>query len=222
MFKEELHISKDYTLRDYLNLKLHINSSEKIWEKAIKMFKSRIKERYFDAIDKLYEEEMYKYGFAIMTLECLLIDTFVKFRYGPNATKSGKYIKKDIENAQSERFRKYEYAKENKRRFRIFLEEFLIIENDAKLVSEKFYEDIRCGIMHYGLTENTSRLTCDDSKLFTILKNGDISVDVYIMKKKLEDYFNTYIQEIRNSDNTELRNFFILAMNYSCNVIEKI
>ena len=43
-----------------------------------------------------------------------------------------------------------------------------------------------------------------------------------IMKKKLEDYFNTYIQEIRNSDNTELRNFFILAMNYSCNVIEKI
>ena len=83
MFKEELHISKDYTLRDYLNLKLHINSSEKIWEEAIEMFKSRIKGRYFDAIDKLYEEEMYKYGFAIMTLECLLIDTFVKFRYGP-------------------------------------------------------------------------------------------------------------------------------------------
>ena len=222
MFKEELHISKEYTLKDYLNIKLNINSSEVIWEKAINMFISRIKGRYFDAIDKLFEEEIYKYGFAIMTLECLLIDTFVKFRYGPNRTKTGNYIRRYIENAQRQKFIKYEYAKENKARFRKFLEEFLIIENNEKLISEKFYEDIRCGIMHYGLTENSSRLTCDDSKLFTILENGDISVDVYIMRQKLKDYFNTYIEEIRNSDNVKLREFFILAMNYSCNVTEKI
>lgn len=222
MFKEELYISKDYKLEDYLNIKLQINSSEEIWEKAINMFISRIKGRYFDAIDKLFEEEIYKYGFAIMTLECLLIDTFVKFRYGPNRTTTGNYIRRYIENAQSQKFKKYEYARENKARFRRFLEEFLISENDAKLISEKFYEDIRCGIMHYGLTENTSRLTCDDSKLFTVLKNGDISADVYIMNQKLKGYFDTYIQEIKNSDNVKLRKFFILAMNYSCNVTEKI
>lgn len=91
IIKGEIYISKDYKLEDYLRLKLRIDSNEDIWKSAMNIFISTINGRYFDAIDKLLEERT-KYGFSIMVLECLVIDTFVKFRYGPKKTETGRYL----------------------------------------------------------------------------------------------------------------------------------
>lgn len=217
MFKEEIYISKDYKLEDYLRLKLRINSDEDIWKSATNIFISRIKGRYFDAIDKL-SEEVNKYGFSIMVLECLLIDTFVKFRYGSNKTETGRYLTDIVIDKKHRSFEKLKYNQENKVRFRKFLEEFFIFEDNKKYISTKFYEDIRSSIVHFGSTENTSRLTCDSSRLFTILENGDISVDIAIMNKELKRYFNKYIEELKDKNNSELRKNFMLAMDYLCGV----
>lgn len=216
MFDEEIYISKDYKLEDYLKLKLRINSDEDIWKCAAQIFISRIKGRYFDAIDKLSEDKTYKYGFSIMVLECLLIDTLVKFRYGPNKAKTGQYLTDVVIDKKNKRFEKVRYYQENKRRFRKFLEEFLILDGNRKYISQKFYEDIRSSIVHFGSTENASRLTYNSSKLFMILENGDISVDICLMDKELKKYFYKYIEELKDKNHYELRKNFMLAMNYLC------
>ncbi len=124
-------ISEKYTYEDYIKLKFELNSSEEVWEKAIDIFIDRINSRFFYAIDKLIENkdryEMLKYGFAIMTLQCSLIDTL----------KSG-------------------------------------------------------------------------NKEF-------ISVDIFIMDKKLREYFKEYIKELRNKDEY-LRKNFIKIMNHVCKI----
>lgn len=192
-------ISEKYTYEDYLKLNFELNSPEDVWEKAIDIFIDRINSRFFYAIDKLIENkdryEMLKYGFAIMTLQCSLIDTFAKFRYGSNK--------------QAERFYK-------------FLKEYLIynIDEEEKKIATKFYKDIRCGLVHSGSTENMSGLSCDSVDLITTIKNGDkefISVDIFIMDKKLRKYFKEYIKKLKNKD-VELRKHFVKIMNYVCKV----
>lgn len=193
-------ISEKYTYEDYLKLYFELNSPEDVWEEVIDIFIDRINSRFFYAIDKLIENkdryEMLKYGFAIMTLQCSLIDTFAKFRYGSNK--------------QTERFYK-------------FLKEYLIYdidEEEKEKIATKFYKDIRCGLVHSGSTENMSGLSCDSLNLITTIKNGEkefISVDIFIMDKKLRKYFKEYIKELKNKDE-ELRKNFVKIMNHVCKV----
>lgn len=193
-------ISEKYTYEDYLKLEFELNSPEEVWEKAIDIFIDRINSRFFYAIDKLMENkdryEMLKYGFAIMTLQCSLIDTFAKFRYGSNK--------------QTERFY-------------MFLKEYLIKnidEEEKQKIASKFYKDIRCGLVHSGSTENMSGLSCDAVNLITTMKNGNkefISVDIFIIDKELRKYFKEYINKLRNKDE-ELRKNFVKIMNHVCKV----
>ena len=193
-------ISEKYTYEDYLKLEFEVNSPEEVWEKVIDIFIDRINSRFFYAIDKLMENkdryEMLKYGFAIMTLQCSLIDTFAKFRYGSNK--------------QTERFN-------------MFLKEYLINnidEEEKQNITSKFYKDIRCGLVHSGSTENMSGLSCDALNLITTMKNGNkefISVDIFIMDKELRKYFKEYINKLRNKDE-EIRKNFVKIMNHVCKV----
>lgn len=191
-------ISEKYTYEDYKTLHFRVDSPEYVWEKAIDIFIDRINSRFFYAIDKLMENkdryEMLKYGFAIMTLQCSLIDTFAKFRYGSNK--------------QTERFYK-------------FLEEYLIVKsNDQQKLVKKFYKEIRCGLVHSSSTENMSGLSCESRDLITTIKNKDkefISVDIFIMDKELRKYFKEYIKKLKNKD-AELRKNFVKIMNHVCKV----
>lgn len=225
MFTDEIYISRDHKLEEYLGLSLEINSSKIKWERAINIFRSRIKGRYFDAIDKLSSngniEEMFKYGFSIMSIECLLIDTLVKFRYGPNMINNNRdyEIIRVNDRYNNKSYNKLVYYRNNERRFIKFVSEFIIV--GKKQISKKFYKDIRCAIMHFGSTENTSRLTCDSSQLITILNNGDISVDINIMNQKLKEYFYKYVEELKDNSQYELRKNFLLAMDYLCGIYEK-
>lgn len=227
MFANEIYISKTDKLQDYLGLNLEMNSSKVTWERAINIFINRIKGRYFNAIDKLSGNEnpkdMFENGFSIMCLECLLIDTLVKFRYGPNRTRDTNYYSTKLvyDKYNNSFYKKLIYYKDNKVRFIRFLREFLICDPNSKKIAEKFYDDIRCSIMHFGSTENTSRLTCDSDKLITILENDDISVDIRVMNHVLKDYFNRYIEELRDNKQYDLRKNFLLAMDYLCGIYSK-
>ena len=58
------------------------------WAKAITIFRKRIQERFIEPVDTLIEIERNlprtrrKYGFAILAIDCLLIETLQAFRYG--------------------------------------------------------------------------------------------------------------------------------------------
>ena len=208
MFKNEIYIADNYKLSDYLGITLTMQSSELEWEKAINIFIARMQGRYFDAINKLSDNEneiaMQKYGFSIICIQCLLIDTLVKFRYGPTISKRGTLS----------------YNYENKTKFTKFLKEVIYNDFNSKMAA-RFYEDIRCGVMHFGTTKRNSRLTCDSNCLISEIADGNISVDINILEKKLEQYFKKYIKELQQENQTKLRENFIMAMNYICNIYGK-
>ena len=225
MIEDKLSISDEYSMEDYINLKLDIDSPFEIWQKAIDIFASRINGRYFNAIDKLSgngnKKEMQKYGFAIVTIECLLIDTFVKFTYGFEHTKPNNYKNRtkskyvSINDLQTRNDNKLKGIYENQNYFCKFLKNAFPEDFTTQKKALKFYKDIRCGVMHTGSTTNSSRLTCDANQLATFLPNGDISVDIYILSKKLKEYFLKYIENIL-LDKNDLRKNFIIAMNRMC------
>ena len=203
MYKSEIYIADNYKLSDYLGLTLTMQSSKQEWEKAINIFIDRLQGRYFDAINIL-SNDMNKYAFSIITIQCLLIDTLVKFRYGPTKSKRGTLS----------------YNYENKNQFTEFLKNEFPQDFNNKTAPE-FYEDIRCGIVHFGTTKKNSRLTCDSNYIITEIEDENISVDINILEKRLEQYFQQYIKEIRQSDNLQLRENFIIAMNYICSIYLK-
>ena len=134
---------------------------------------------------------MRKYGFAIVTLQCSLIDTLAKFRYGANKTK-------------------------NKERFTTFLNEYFIEGENSKYLADRVYEDIRCGIVHSGATDNKSGLSCECMELISLLPNGAISLDLIILQEKLKKYFLEYVQNLTKKKETELRKNFVYTMNIVC------
>lgn len=208
MFKNEIYISDNHILEDYLGIKLTMQSSKSEWKRAINIFIDRMQGRYFDVINKLSNTGdktlLQKYGFSIMCIQCLLIDTLVKFRYGPTVLKRGTLS----------------YNYENQNHFTKFLKE-VFYEDFNNEMALKFYTDIRCGIMHFGTTKRNSRLTCDSSHLITKIEGVNISVDISVLEERLEQYFKQYIEEIKRGNQTELRENFIIAMNYICNIYQK-
>lgn len=189
------YISEKYTYEDYLKLNFKVDSPKDIWEKAINIFEDRIRTRYFLAIGKLMQRtdryEMRRYGFAIVTLQCSLIETLAKFKYGADKTR-------------------------NKERFTDFLNEYFIDGSNSKYLADKVYKDIRCGIVHSGATDNKSGLSCECIELVSLLPNGAISLDLLILQEKLELYFEGYKKRLKNEKECELRKNFVYTMNIVC------
>lgn len=193
MKPKETYISDKYKYEDYLELDFNINSTTKVWDKAIDIFKSRIESRHFYAIKKLMnkrnKKEMIKCGFAIMTLECSLIDTFARFRYAPN---------------------------KQRRRFVNFLKDFLLDGPNAETDAVTIYKNIRCGLVHSGATDHMCGLTYGLKNLITIKDDGGISLDIIEMNERLKNYLKDYIKILKNTNEIEVRENFVNTMNIIC------
>ncbi len=79
-------ISKNYKNTDYNELSLELRSDINLWKKAIIMLKERIEERFFSSIDTLIcienniDSNNRKFGFSILAVTCLLIETIQWFK----------------------------------------------------------------------------------------------------------------------------------------------
>lgn len=190
-YEGKILISNNYTSEDFLNIHLSPDSLDCDWEKAIKIFKDRFQERYFTPISKLLEDPQTN-GFAIMALNCLLIDTFFQFEAG-------------VDRAQ------------NLHRYYIdFLKEHMGNIISSEDIAKHFYYDIRCGILHSAETKNGSILSFDGEKVIECLQEQTgIKVNVVKFSKELEDYFNRYIDRLLKNEG-ETRINFIKKMELIC------
>ena len=72
-----MRISPNYTCEDWQKLPF---PAEEAWHKAVDIFKDRYRGRFLEPISRI---EGYTYaGFAIMALDCLLIETLQQFYEG--------------------------------------------------------------------------------------------------------------------------------------------
>jgi hypothetical protein len=114
-------------------LKLELDDAASLdWNRAIEIFAARIQSRYLEPVDLLIKADESRspverrYGFSIMAIDCLLIETLQSFRDGLTDTK----------NKSEEMFKKYLTERKG------FREHF-----DGKQAKTFFY-DFRCGILH--------------------------------------------------------------------------
>ncbi|MBO4701846.1 MAG: hypothetical protein J5625_04190 [Lachnospiraceae bacterium] len=182
-------ISEKETRDNYIILDLKQNSKDKDWKKAIDIMRERLKGRYLDQISFLIQSDINKNGFAAMALICLLIETLMQFREGIPQNKdypNSKYYSRFLQNQLGEIF-------------------------DGE-ISSRFYKDIRCGILHSAQTKNNSCLTFDTDYVARIQGNGVMMVDIRNLYYAVVRYFEEYCDELRNSENNQLRYNFICKM----------
>jgi hypothetical protein len=179
-------------------LKLNLNDAESTdWNRAIEIFNARIQSRYLEPIDLLIKADEKRspverrYGFSIMAIDCLLIETLQSFRDGLT----------DTRNKSKEMFRKFLTKREG------FREHF-----DATQ-AERFYYDFRCGILHQAEIMGPSLLWS-----VGLLKGEKADGTPYINRTKvhelLEDEIKRYPDELRDPANSELRKNFRIKMDF--------
>ena len=153
-------------------------------EDAINFFRDRINGRYLRQINIL-NNDAFDNGFTSMAICCLLIDTFYQFEHGVAQTTQNHVCYVD------------------------FLRNHMGDVFDTQEKADRFYVDIRCGILHSAQTKNGSRLSFEqDSTVQCIAEgsNSPISVDVKKLEERLVLYFNEYCDRIRYN-NTCQSNF---------------
>ncbi len=192
----DIHISPKYSRRYYLKFGLNLDSSEEVWKEAVDIFSDRIKGRYLESISKLIEDNK-ENDFAAMSLICLLIDTFMQFRLG---------IPQSETRASGDNYIR-------------FMSKYF---NLNYWEANRFYVDIRCGLLHSAETKNGSFLdpvhyeNARAIKSFRIGENNNIKtiliVNVPSLYNKLINYFNEYCEELMDCNNTECRENFIRKM----------
>lgn len=66
-----------------------------------------------------------------------------------------------------------------------------------------FYSNIGCGILHSAQTKNGSQLTTRNEYIVRRIGKNRISVDVIGISEMINNYFERYIENIRNRENIE-------------------
>lgn len=193
----QMRISPKYTSSDWLELKF---DQETDWPVAIRIFRDRIEGRFLRYIRKIASYNFS--GFAVMALDCLLIETLQQFYEGAKETpvkKSGAYFVKFFTSG-------------------IFKECFT--EEIAKI----FYSDVRNGILHQAEIKRNSKISIKRLYPVVSLSNGKtaITVNRRLFHSSLLEEYDAYLRRLANPEEKKLRNNFRKKMNYICQTEEII
>lgn len=188
--------AKTWTIKEWKEIDF---LQEPGWQKAIEIFEDRIRGRFLDVIDIF--ECRNGAGFAVLALDCLLIETLQQFREGKAETprgKSGEY-------------------------FQLFLTETSFKDHFDNNLADLFYDQIRCGILHQAEVKKSSRVqTKAEIPLIVKDGNGGITINRRKFHEKLALVFQEYINALRKSDppDQSLRENFCIKMNAICRMQE--
>ena len=189
--KGEVNISPQHSRDDFHNLRLSATSSDFDWQCAVNILKDRIQGRYINQIDSL-SNDINANGFAIMALNCLLIEALYQFENGLKETKNS-----------------------NKEKYANFLRQMDSASFSVGSVAEDFYTHIRCGILHSAQTKAESRLS--DREGFVVANEENILVvSVVGVTNLVKNHFNSYTGRLLDSNEVELRKNFIKKMTFVC------
>lgn len=147
-------------------------------KEIIKLIGHRFENRYLKHVKSVDS------GFLIMAVSCFVIETLQSFREGePDISRIGKRMFKN-------------FFKNDKDNFPGFLE-----------ISDEFYKDIRCGILHQSETTNAWRVLRNGK----LLDKTEFSINAEQFLKSIDKSVNKYLAELANSDfNSEVwKNAFI-------------
>lgn len=196
-----LQISPKYTVEFWRSLELDAdNPKQEDWLKAVDVLRDRIHGRFITPAQTLIDvdrgNKQQTFGFAILALDCLVLETIQGFREGvPNHTGH------------------------STRLFKEFLSAWQPFINclDAGMVAvdkaEEFYKQGRCALHHSGATE---KMKVGISGPMMKFDNGDITINRTRFHTELVAEFNQYLEALSDPAAVDLRKKFLLKMNPIC------
>jgi hypothetical protein len=186
-----MRISLGFVADDWKQLTF---ASEEEWQTAVSIFSERVSERFLQPIARI--DECDRAGFAVMALDCLLIEMLQQFREGVHRTPAGK----------------------SKLYFINFLTKSSFGDSFTEKMAEVFYRQIRCGILHQAEVRGNSRILVDEE--IPLVDFADSRSGVVVNRKsfheRLLQEFERYKEELLDSENEVLRNRFRRKMAYIC------
>ena len=166
------------------------------WDKAINILHKRIKSRYLDPADILLNEDSQRaarerrFGFTILAIDCLLIETLQAFVEG----------REDTRRKSEQMFRNFLTGRAS------FKAHF------SQSTAKQFYEDFRCGILHQAEIQGKSRVWSVGS--LARVENGAMIVNRTEFHSRLKQEFQLYLADLRNPTNRQLRKNFRKKMSH--------
>ena len=188
--------AKTWTIKDWKEIDF---SQDPGWQKAIDIFEDRMRGRFLDVIDMFSCRN--GAGFAVLALDCLLIETLQQFREGKEKTPdrlSGEY-------------------------FRLFLTQTSFKEHFDNDLAKLFYEQIRCGILHQAEVKESSKIqTRSEIPLISKDGSGGIIINRRKFHEMMERVFQEYVDALRKNDPPDqlLRDQFHKKMDAICRIKE--
>jgi hypothetical protein len=187
-----MRISPNYTVDDWKRIDL---SQEAEWRRAVEIFADRIQGRFLVPISKI--EKNYEYGgFAVLALDCLLIETLQQFRMGKAKTPPG----------------------EGGEYFTSFLTETSFGEFFNQEMAKMFYQQFRNGILHQAEVKGTSRIRITENLplVSPTLDGKGLVINRKRFHKQLVQEFKSYMDKLKNPTNRQLQKNFKKKMDYIC------
>lgn len=166
------------------------------WDVAVSVLDSRIRERFIAPADFLIAAEKdthaigRRFGFAVLAIDCLLVETLGAFLDGFEETT----------NHSKEIFCKFLTSRSQ------FSKEF------PPALALQFYKEFRCGVLHQAEVGGNSKVWSVGP---LVRMDGDsIIVNRTEFHERLKSEFTAYLSELRNPTNTQLRSNFRKKMNF--------
>ncbi|SMD16308.1 hypothetical protein [Rhizobium sp. RU36D] len=196
-----LQISPKYTVAFWRGLELDPdNPKQEDWVKAVDVLRDRIHGRFITPAQTLIDVDKANkpqtFGFAILALDCLVLETIQGFKEGvPNHTgHSTRLFKAFLSNWQP----------------------FLDCLNAGMVAATKageFYKQGRCALHHSGATD---KMTVGISGPMMRFNSGEITVNRTLFHTELVAEFDRYLEALTDPASVDLRKKFLLKMNPIC------
>ena len=167
------------------------------WAVAVRILEARIKERFIDPVDHLIDADQARppaqrrFGFAILAIDCLLVETLGAFVEGLTDTDG-----------------------RSRRTFCDFLTTRPLLAKafSARDLAERFYEDFRCGILHQAEIGGDSLVWSVGPVLQA--DGGRIIVNRTRLHQILTAEFRSYLAELGDPAQAPLRSNFRRKMDF--------
>lgn len=202
---DDLEIAPGYTVGCWKGLRGQLdagNPNSDHWTKAIEIFETRIRRRFFEPVDELLQFDSCipnkTFGFAILAIDCLVIETLQGFREGI-----------------------VDHANRSRDLFTNFLIQWVAFNDcvppngSSAEFAKQVYRGYRCALHHSGSTEVAFRIWTV-GPMFNFNGNCGVAVNRTCLHRNLKLEFDAYMADLRMKGKIELRGNFKKKMDSIC------
>jgi hypothetical protein len=204
-YPDNLEIAPGYTVACWRSLKLDPDLPESAdWKTAVEIFESRIRRRFLDPVDELIRIEQSRsrktFGFAVLAIDFLVIETLQAFREG-----------------------EIDHKRRSARLVTSFFTRWNVFKNclqqgaSANQLAKRIYRGYRCALHHSGATDGSLRVVVS-GPVFDFRNDPEVKINRTLLHKDLTHEFATHVAELRAPDANGLRCNFLRKMDVICGV----